>query len=202
MAIVATTLSGAVGVNDLTIGVASVTGAAIKNVVQINNEWMTQTADVGGLNVPVRRGEQGSYNQTHNAGAVVLMGLASDFPAAPPGTVVPIPVAPSWTVTTYTVAGAIAIPSTKQNVYVKLSAGSAIVMTLADPSYAQEGIELLIQAEAAQAYTVSNAAGSGFNSGGAGSDIGTFGGAIGDNLHVKAVGTKWNVINKVNVTLA
>lgn len=201
MSITLTTLASAVAAGDLSIRVASATGALTKNVIQIDSEFYTQTATADGVVIPVRGGEQGSYNQAHNAGAVVLMGLASDFPAAPPGAAIPQPMAPSWTVATYTVAGAIAIPTTKQNVYVKLSAGSGIALTLADPTAAQEGQEMLIQAEAAQAYTVSNAAGSGFNAGGAGTDVATFGGAIGDNFHIKAVGTKWNVILLRNVTL-
>lgn len=201
MSITLTTLASAVAAGDLSIRVASATGALTKNVIQIDSEFYTQTATADGVVIPVRGGEQGTYNQVHNAGAVVLMGLASDFPAAPPGAAIPQPVAPSWTVATYTVAGAITIPTTKQNVYVKLSAGSGIALTLADPTAAQEGQEMLIQAEAAQAYTVSNAAGSGFNSGGAGTDVATFGGAIGDNMHIKAVGTKWNVILLRNVTL-
>ena len=200
MSITATTLSGAMTVDALVANVASATGAAIKNVVQIDSEWFTQTADAVGTALAVRGGEQGSYRQAHNSGAVVLMGLASDFPSAPPGTAIPQPVAPSWTVATYTVAGAIAIPTTKQNVYVKISAGSAIALTIVDPTLAQEGQEMRFQAEAAQAYTVSNAAGSGFNSGGSSKDIGTFGGAIGDNFHAKAVGGKWNVLSALNVT--
>lgn len=197
MAITATTLGSACGVGDLSIKVASATGSALKNVIQVDNEWMTQTAAADGTFLAVRRGEQGSYNVAHNAGAVVLMGLASDFPAAPPGTNVPIPVAPSWTVASYAAAGAIAIPTTKQNVFVKLSAGSAAAMTLADPTYAQEGQEMLIQAEAAQAYTVAGT----FNAGGGGADLATFGGAVGDTLHVKAVSLQWHALNLNGVTI-
>lgn len=202
MAITLTTLSGDKALNDLVITVASATGALVKNMIQIDNEFYTQTGDAVGTTLPVRGGEQGSAQVAHNKGAVVQMGLASDFSVAPPGSATIQPVSPNWGVVTYTVAGAMAIPTTKQNLYVKLSAGSGITMTLADPTAAQEGQELLIQAEAAQAYIVTNAAGSGFNSAGGSGDVGTFGGAIGDNLHIKAVGTKWNVINKVNVTLA
>lgn len=201
MAITATTLSSAVASGDLSIAVASATGALIKNVIQIDNEFLTQTADASGTTLAVNRGQQGTYNQAHNTGAVVLMGLASDFPAAPPGTAIPQPMAPSWTVATYTVAGAISIPTTKQNVYVKLSAGSGIALTLAAPSLAQEGIEMIIQAEAAQAYTVTNTT-PGFNSASTSGDVATFGGAIGDNFHIKAVGGAWNVLTKTNVTIA
>ncbi len=202
MSITATTLTGDVGVNDLSLGVAATTGAAIKNVIQIDTEWMTQTADVGGLNVPVRRGEQGSYNQTHVSGAVVLMGLASDFPAAPPGTVIPIPVAPAWSVQTNVANGAIAVPTTKQNVYVKLMGGTTNAYALAVPTYAQDGQELIIQAEAAHAYTIQGPLDPATVFNGVDLDHAAFGGAIGDNIHLKAVGATWMVISSVNVTLS
>lgn len=201
MSIVATTLSGSIGAGDLTLQVASATGATNRNVIQIDTEFLTQTSDASGLSVPVRRGQQGSAAQSHNAGAVVLMGLASDFPAAPPGTAVPQPVAPSWTVASYAGAGAIAIPETKQNVYVKLSAGSGLAMTLAAPSYAQEGQEMVIQAETAQAFTVTQTT-PGFNGASTSGDVATFGGAIGDTFHIKAVGGQWNVLSTRNVTIA
>lgn len=190
MSITATTLSGGIGADDLTIQVASATGASIRNVIQIDDEFLTQTADASGLSIPVRRGQQGSAAQAHNAGAVVLMGLASDFPAAPAGTAIPQPVAPSWTVASYAAAGAIAVPTTKQNVYVKLSAGSAAAMTLAAPTYAQEGQELRIQAEADHAYTVAYG------------DTATFGGAVDDNIHLKAVNGNWSVLSTRNVTIS
>ena len=201
MSIVATTLGAAKAVDDLSIRVASATGAAIGNVISIDGEFLTQTAAADGTTLAVRCGQQGTYNQAHNSGAVVLMGAASDFPAAPPGTVLMTPVAPSWTVASYAAAGAIAIPTTKQHVFVKLSAGSAAAMTLAAPSYAQDGQELLIQAEAAQAYTVTQTT-PGFNSASTSGDVATFGGAIGDNFHVKAVSGAWNVLSSRNVTIA
>jgi hypothetical protein len=201
MALVATTLASACAIGDLSINVASATGSLIKNLIQIDNEFMTQTADSVGTVLAVRRGVETSYNRSHNSGAVVIMGLPSEFAAPPPGTVQIQPFAPTWSIATYTAAGAIAIPASLINVYVKLSAATGVAMTLADPSLAVEGMQMLIQAEAAQAYTVSNAAGSGFNSGGGGTDVGTFGGAIGDNIWIKAVGGKWNVIIKTNVTL-
>lgn len=200
MSITKTTLSGDVSASAQTIQVASATGATIKNVVQIDSEFLTQTADASGTTLAVRRGEQGGYPSTHVSGAVVLMGLASDFPPAPPGSSTPIPVAPNWTATTYVAAGAISIPTTKQNVFVRLLGASTNAYTLADPTYAQEGQEMTIQAEAAHAYTVSNAAGSGFNGGGAGTDVATFGGAIGDNFSIKAVSGVWNVLNTINVS--
>lgn len=86
---------------------------------------------------------------------------------------------------------------------VAITKGSAAALTIADPTdVTDDGCELIIMATTAFAHTVSNAAGSGFNVGGSGADVGTFGGAKGDNLHLLAYGGKWLVVSKVNVTLA
>jgi hypothetical protein len=84
---------------------------------------------------------------------------------------------------------------------VNITKSSAAALTLADPSSGQAGTRILITTQTAQAHTVSNAAGSGFNAGGSGSDVATFGGAIGDCFEVIAINTKWNVISLKNVTL-
>ena len=76
-------------------------------------------------------------------------------------------------------------------------------MTIADPTATtHDGLTLTFISTTAQAHTLSNAAGSGFNAGGAASDIGTFGGAIGDNIVITAYQGKWLVVSKTNVTLA
>lgn len=84
---------------------------------------------------------------------------------------------------------------------VKITKAGVAVLTLADPAVGDEGTVMLITSQTANAHTVSNAAGSGFNAGGGGSDIGTFGGAIGDNMLIVAINAKWHVISLHNVTL-
>src|SRR6185503_4235997 len=136
MAITATTLSAAVTASDLTIRVASATGATIKNLININGEYMVQTEDISGTTIAVgRRGQEGTYNQAHASGSVVLMGLPSDFPPAPPGAATVTPYAPTWNIASYNAAGAITVPTVKQNVFVKLKSGAGSAMTLGDPGY-------------------------------------------------------------------
>ncbi len=84
---------------------------------------------------------------------------------------------------------------------VKITKATAAALTLADPAAGDEGTGILIIAATAQAHTVSNAAGSGFNGGGAASDVATFGGAIGDNMWIVAIGGKWFVAHLRNVIL-
>lgn len=94
--------------------------------------------------------------------------------------------------------GAIAVKSG----VVVITKGSAAALTIADPTATTDDFKILkIIAATAHAHTVSNAAGSGFNAGGAGTDVGTFGGAKGDNIVLMAYQGDWFVISKVNVTL-
>ena len=74
MSITATTLAAACSASDLTIKVASATGATIKNLININGEYMIQTEDASGTVLAIgRRGQEGTYNQAHASGSV-------DFP--------------------------------------------------------------------------------------------------------------------------
>jgi hypothetical protein len=196
--LVVTTLAGAVTAADFnqTIRVASATGQAKGNLINIDSEWLTQSVDSqGSVTLQVQGGKEGGYCQTHASGAVVFMGLPSDFPSAPPGSGTLQPVSPNWTSTTYTAAGAIAIPTTKQNVFVKLLSGAASAMTLANPTAAQEGQEMIIMAGDAQAYTVTNPGG--FLGTTTSSDVATFNGAIGSALHIRAVNLFWLVISGI-----
>lgn len=103
--------------------------------------------------------------------------------------------------TAVTADGAITIPSVN-TVFAITKAGVA-AMTLADPtSGTDDGLIVQFVATTANAHTLDNSAGSGFNGGGAGSDIGTFGGAVGDNIRLLAYGGVWHVLSSVNVTLA
>lgn len=97
--------------------------------------------------------------------------------------------------------GAISVPTANTTYYITKAGVAA--MTLVDPTATtHDGLVLTFISTTAQAHTLSNAAGSGFNAGGAASDVGTFGGAIGDNIQITAYQGKWLVLTKTNVTLA
>ena len=83
-----------------------------------------------------------------------------------------------------------------------ITKGSAAALTIADPTATDDdGCRLAIISTTAFAHTISNAAGSGFNAGGASSDVATLGGARGDNIVIEAYQGKWYVVSSVNVTL-
>ncbi len=209
MSITTTTLSGAVAVNDLSISVASAAGAAVKNVIRIDDEWFTQSSDASGTALPVLRGQQGSYNRTHVAGAVVQMGLASDFPVAPAGTVIPVPVSPTVvhqsTPANATTPAVLTVPLSNQGVFITLLGTTTNTYTIVEPVAAQEGQIITIQAGAAHAYIVQALDSLGVASDTSFSgdqDLATFGGAIGDAFSFKAVNGAWMVLYKTNVTLS
>lgn len=100
-----------------------------------------------------------------------------------------------------TADGAISIPSVSTT-YIFTKAGVAS-MTLADPTAGtHDGIRLTFIASVAAANIISNAAGSGFNVGGALGDVATFAGGIGDSLTIEAYQGKWYVVDKTNVVIA
>jgi hypothetical protein len=98
-------------------------------------------------------------------------------------------------VAAYTSAGAIALAGGT----VTIGGGSASAMTLAACTAGDAGMALDITAITAQAHTVTVTAG--FNNAGAGGDVATFGGAIGDSMRIVCANAIWNVIVLRNVTL-
>jgi hypothetical protein len=96
------------------------------------------------------------------------------------------------------VSGAITI---KEGTVIITKAGVA-VLTIANPTIGDDdGKTLTLISATANAHTLTNAV-TGFNAGGAASDVATFGGAKGDNLTLIAYQGVWYVKSLRNVTLA
>lgn len=99
-----------------------------------------------------------------------------------------------------TASVAITIPSVDTMFAITNDADTAL--TLANPTAGtHDGLELTFMSTTANAHTVSNASGAGFNSGGALQDVATFDASTGSNLVVKAYNGKWYIVNKTGVTL-
>lgn len=96
-----------------------------------------------------------------------------------------------------------AIPNDISGVVV-ITKGTAATLTLADPPVGNNGAVLIIASTTAAAHTVSNNGGSGFNAAGAGSDLGTFGAAVGNGFTLYAYNGAWYVVpgSNLNVTLS
>jgi hypothetical protein len=84
---------------------------------------------------------------------------------------------------------------------VLLTKAGAIAATLAAPTdVTDDGKRLTIISTTAQTHTVTQTD-PGFNSGSTGSDVATWGGAIGDSMEIVAYGAVWHAVNLTNVTL-
>ena len=98
---------------------------------------------------------------------------------------------------TMTADGAITI----NNGVVKLNKAGVLAATLANPvDVTDDGKRLTILALQAQANTVTVTGG--FGNGGAGEDVATFSGAVGDNINLIANGGYWYITGAHQVTVA
>jgi hypothetical protein len=206
MALAETTLSGAKAISDTTLSIATTTGMTRGKMFMIDSELFKASADaVGGL-VPVLCGQDGTAQRAHISGAQVFWGDPSDFSSPPAGEEVQIPFAPTVEHITYNTStgGTLVIPISKGGVFVNVLGTVTTAQLIADPTLAQEGQVVTIQAGAAHAYVlnavdalgaVSDVSFSGDQ------DIATFGGAIGDGFSIKANNLAWLVLWKTNVTL-
>ena len=156
MAATSTTISAAMGLNDQYVSLTSATGLVAGMALKIDDEYMMvhpdQTAATNPCHV-YRRGDRGSVVVAHNALAVCWFGLPSDLAALGPGTTIQDARTPlGWQLASYSVSGAIAVPTV--DTIVVLNKAGVAAMTLAAPGKDQDGLQLLITSTTAQAHTI------------------------------------------------
>lgn len=99
------------------------------------------------------------------------------------------------------VNGAVTIPAYSQTIY--FTKAGVCAATIVDPTATtHDGVRLTFINTTANANTIDNSAGSGFNQGGGGSDVATSAAAIGDYLIIEAYQAKWYVVGNSGFTLA
>lgn len=171
MAFTLTTLSSAVGVNDTTVLLASLTGLAQGGLIGIDKEVMkvVSVPSAATVPVPVLRGQEGSFNQAHPVSAQVKIGVvpsnlvAGDWTVASPGapSIAQVPGAFPRDIQSYSAAGAITLPRIGSDMVAILNGTSVLAMTLANPSTAQDGSRLTVVGNGKAAHTVTYSAGLG-----------------------------------------
>ena len=187
MALASTTLAGAATALTNVINVTSATGFAAGSYLQIDSELLKIQA-VSGTSISVFRGVRGTQAVAHTLYALVTVGTAAEFAAvASGGSVGPFALKPR--IYTYAVAGALTIAPG----FHRIGAGAAEIkaMTLADPSYAEDGIEMTIESASAYAHTVTYTAG--FYGDTTSSDVATSAAKVGASFTIVAIGGKWAV---------
>ena len=162
MALTNTTLASTMLRDDLIAVLTSVTGLSAYSSqnpqpIRIDNEYMlVGPGYISGVRVNVyRRGDQGSPQVQHNVGATVAFGAASDagWSNYQPGAVSPIAIpTPIFDTVTYSVNGAIAIPT--RSTTVQLDKTGVAAMTLGAPGLDQDGMEMHIVGLKAFANTI------------------------------------------------
>lgn len=221
-----TTTSAAITLTDDAISVASATGFTVGYTVYIDKEAMRVSA-ISGTRISVVRGLGGTVRTTHQSSAPVLVGPSTYFSnAAPSGSCSAIaePALPrvvlstgdvynctnsQWTRTrlgsfgssgeygfhTYTAAGAITLAPGMH-----LVNGTTLAMTIAAPTRIMDGMILSVCAANASAHTLTFTGG--FGGGGSGEDVGTFSGAAGDCITLRAANSLWFIVGAHQVTVA
>lgn len=199
MALTATTLSGAITADQVSIRVASATGFGKGKLIRVDDEFMLQTADADSnatTTIPVRRGENGTVAKAHPASAVVLVGSASnvngpaDFAGSQVETALSYPLAGRQRrVSSYSAAGAIALPSPGTDEVAIMNGTGTEAYTVAAPTKDMDGCKLLIAAGGAGAKTITFAGG--LSGAGASYDVITLNATAVAALEVVAINGLW-----------
>lgn len=155
MALATTTLSAAVGVNDVSIVVASATSMAAGRVLLIDQEVMrVGSGYVSGTTVPVLRGQDGSVTSAHKSGANVTHGLSSDFANPSAQTVVTYPLERPVQVISLSATATLGLPNAGSDLRVVLNGTSVIALTIPVPTKDLDGSKLTIVSNGAAAHTL------------------------------------------------
>lgn len=153
MALVRTTLSSAVGVDDRSIVVASATSIVAGRIIHIDQEWFQVTKDyVSGTTVPVIRGQQGSQTSAHVVTAGVVHGDAADFDTPGIQTTIGFPAVRPTLISSITATGTLVHAPAGCDHRVILNGTSVITLTVPVPTVDMDGDMLIIVSNGAAAH--------------------------------------------------
>ncbi len=148
MALVATTLNGAVGASQTYVVLTSATGLAPGMEVLVDKELMQVTKDyVSGTTANVLRGRGGTVQSAHVTGAKATYGVPGDFQDPAPGSFATTynPVM-SFYSTSVTATSTLTLPPPQSFAVVTLNGTSAITLTIPVPTADMDGTFLTLMA--------------------------------------------------------
>lgn len=159
MALTRTTLSSACAAGDKQIVVASATGFAAGSLLRIDGEVLLVAGNyTSGTTIPVIRGQQATYAQTHVSGAGVVVGSGSDWSTPAPETVTQYPMRRARLATSITSTPATPaitdICTPGSDAVVQLNGTTIIALTVPVPTKDMDGDLLYIASNGAAAHTV------------------------------------------------
>lgn len=197
MALTTTTLSGAIGLNDTLIKVASGTGFGRGKYLRIGDEMLQQTADADAASttlIPVVRGQNGTVAQAHVTTENVTVGTGAEFTGDTVATADSYPLAGRQRrVLQYAASGAITLPSPGTDGVAVLIGTSALAMTVAAPSKDMDGCKLTIFGNAKSASTIQFDGTVGLGNAGSSYDVITLQNAGNVGVEVMAINGFWNI---------
>lgn len=165
MALTNATLASACGASDTKLVLSASTGVAPGYFIECDGEVFrvnsSYTTAGDGVNVPVTRGQNGTYASAHPSGAKVRLGPASDssWSAMAPTAITSFPSTPTLQKTSYSASGAITLPTVGNNMLAYINGTTICAMTVADPATILDGSLLYIASNGAAAHTVTFASG-------------------------------------------
>ena len=171
-----------------------------RQLIQIDGEYMIldQLVASGVIDVAMR-GYNGSVAAAHNALAgLTTSANSTDFEAVPSGFTNNRP-PPVDDIVTYSVSGAIAIPT--KNTTVEISKAGIALMTIAAPPADADGLRLVITSTTGSAHTVTGVALLADGASGSPHSTATYV-AIGSSMTIEACNSLWNVTALQGVTVA
>lgn len=165
MALTNATLASACAASDSVLVLSASTGVSAGYKIEVDGEVFQVTSNYttagNGVNVPVLRGQNGTYAFAHPSGAKVRIGPASDadWGGTAPQTITQYPNVRARVVASYTASGAITLPTPGADLLVYLNGTSVCAMTIAAPQTALDGSALYIASNGAAAHTLTFASG-------------------------------------------
>ncbi len=190
MALVNTSISGAVALGDSKVSLTSATGVSVGMLMQVDGEWMLITDVTNSPTVSVVRGYGNglttSTARAHNILAPVTYGLTSEFTQTTNGST------PNAGFVSYSVDGAIALPGVDTVVYINKAGVCAL--TLANPA-ADSRVAIKFVSLTAYAHTITYTAG--FYDNTTSSDVATFPATAGGTIEIIAINGKWRPLATV-----
>ena len=195
MALVKTTLNGAITQSATQLTLTSATGIAKKMWVKVDGEYMLVTDITNSPTLGVVRGVNGTPALAHNTLALAVYAVQGDFNIIGPGSAGAAN-APFYS---YSVSGAITVPTSDSVIY--LDKATAAAMTLAAPAYDTNPYVTITSMTAAQ-HTVTAVTLLADGTSTTLKSTATFGTGIGATLTLEGLNGVWNVVSVENVALA
>lgn len=202
MALVTTTLNGAVTADTNTITVTSATSLVAgmfavvdQEVIQINKTY------VSGVVLQVLRGRDGTATAAHPTGSNITFFLGTDTTTLQPqGQTQYLIAGRVRTLSSYNAAGALTLPAPGTDTVAILNGTSVLAMTLANPTKDMDGSILIVCGNGIAAHTVTYTAG--FGNVSTTADVMTFGTTQAQAFQCIAANGIWNLLGPLAVATA